>query len=708
MRARSVVVSLVALCAAAVSALACGSALAQAAPVQCPNAAIRAEQHAALLPDCRAYERVSPEDKGSGDIVADGETSIAATGGGAVAFSSRTPFGDEIGSGWDGQLQYVARRNEGGTGWVTHAVTPAPKPEAFQTSFTVTKLQLFSDDLRTALVWGYDLPGGGGEPYRNNIYAEDTATRALQPLTVSQDQSLNLRSFQEESYAGISADARHLAFTEFFTKLLPIGELKEFTQNVYQSDNGVLSLAGILPDGSVPANGSEPAVPQLGESNGGGYRGAMSADGSRLLFLATPNENRQLYMRVDGERTVRVSEPENGETFEPSGVQVQYMTPDGRNVFFVTSSKLLSEDENEGPDLYRWTYGPDPEHERNLTLITNTGELSLDGLSNGVVGVSDDGSRVYYQTMGSHLFVWDNGATRLISSDAEENTTEKYSLAAIMSGPGLGRVSPDGMWLAFLSAGSLNTDGIHALTGQPILNHSNGTSDFEVYLYSLKDEQLTCVSCPSAPASSYASVLPEVTNGDPKLTNVGIRPQFLSDDGRVFFSTAEALLPQDTNGVTDVYEYDGETGTLSLLSPGTGSEPTTFADASASGEDVFVQTHQQLVAEDRDSLVDMYDVRAGGGFPAPPAAPAGCGTECQPPPSGSPPFAAPTTAGIPGSGNLLALVTKPVVRSQSNARKLAGALRACRRKRHGAARKRCVSRVRRRYGGASNGVRGAK
>jgi hypothetical protein len=676
------------------------------AETSCPNAAIRAEQHAALLPDCRAYERVSPEGKNGGDIVADGETSIAATGGGAVAFSSRTPFGDEVGTGVSGQTQYVARRNEAGAGWLTHSVTPTPSPESFQTFFSATKVQLFSDDLRTALVWGYDLPGGGGTPYRNNIYAENVATRALQPLTLSQDQGLSPPDFLEDKYGGISADAHHLAFTTF-TKLLAIGELKEFTQNVYQSDNGVLSLAGILPDGSVPASGSEPAVPLLEADNGGGYRGAMSADGSRLLFLATPSENRQLYMRIDGERTVRVSEPENGESIEPAEVSTQYMTPDGKYVFFVTSSKLLSEDANEGPDLYRWTYGPDPEHERNLTLITNAGELSLAGLSNGVVGVSDDGSRVYYQTLGAHLFVWDNGTTRLISSDALPNPTEKYSLAATVSGPGLGRVSPDGMWLAFLSTSSLNTDGIHALTGQPILNN-NGPADFEVYLYSLKDEKLTCVSCPSSPASSYASVLPEVTNGDPKLTNVGIRPQFLSDDGRVFFSTAEALLAQDTNGVTDVYEYDGETGTLSLLSPGTGSEPTTFADASASGEDVFVQTHQQLVAEDRDSLVDMYDVRAGGGFPSPPSPPPGCvADECQAQPAPSPGFSAPASIGFSGAGDA-GNASKPAVKGAARARKLAGALRACRRKRHGAARKRCVSRVRRRYGGASNGVRGAK
>ena len=384
----------------------------------CANEARRVEQGATFLPDCRAYEKVSPEEKGGGDIVADGETTIAATGGGAVAFSSRTPFGDTIGSGVSGQTQYVARRDEGGTGWSSHAITPTSQPEAAQVLYSSTKVELFSDDLSTALVWGYDLPGGGGEPKRNNIYAEDTRTRALQPLTVSQLEPLFLFiDFLNLEYAGISADAHHVAFVTS-TKMLPIKDLEEqeHVSNVYQSDNGVLSLAGILPNGTMPAGGSQAAVPAGSTGTAfGGYRGAMSADGSRLLFMASPTSGGtpQLYMRIDGKRTAWVSEPENGETFEPSEVQVQYMTPDGKTVFFATNSKLLSEDTNEGPDLYRWTYGPDPEHEKKLTLITNNGAYRLHGQEKGVVGASEDGSRVYYDPAESaRLTVWDNGTTR--------------------------------------------------------------------------------------------------------------------------------------------------------------------------------------------------------------------------------------------------------------------------------------------------------
>jgi hypothetical protein len=91
----------------------------------------------------------------------------------------------------------------------------------------------------------------------------------------------------------------------------------------------------------------------------------------------------------------------------------------------------------------------------------------------------------------------------------------------------------------------------------------------------------------------------------------------LSDDGQVFFSTVEALVPEDANGVSDTYEYDGASGELTLLSTGKGKDPAMFADASASGDDVFVLTRQQLASSDSDDLVDLYDVRVGPGSPRP-------------------------------------------------------------------------------------------
>jgi Tol biopolymer transport system component len=430
----------------------------------------------------------------------------------------------------------------------------------------------------------------------------------------------------------------------------------------------------------------------------------MSSDGSRLVFT-TLSKNPQLYIRIDGKRTVWISEPENGENAEPAEVEnsepaqvhLQAVTPDGRNVFFITNSKLLTADTNEGPDLYRWSEGQDPAHEENLTLITNSGNVQE--ITGGVVpGVSEDGTKVYFHTQEDGLFVWDKGTSRLISLGVRTDAAVDFSLAATASGPGAGRVTPDGNWMAFLSFSTAGNDGVHALTGQ-VIDPPGEEGKYEMYLYSLKSDRLICVSCGSSLLTGSVSVAPQVTGGEPRIYDAGVRPRFLSDDGRVFFSTPDALVAQDTNGVMDTYEYDPHTGKVSLLSSGVGSDPSMFTEASPGGNDVFIVTRQRLVAEDHDSLVDLYDVRSDGGFPSLPAPQALCvADECQPQPSLPPAFGAPVTAGFAGSGNISGHIVKPVVRKSRGTRKLARALRTCRRKHGKTRRRRCEAKARKRYG----------
>jgi hypothetical protein len=564
----------------------------------------------------RHFEKVSPPDKGLGDIVGDGATTVASRFGDAVAFNSRTPFGETVGSGVSGQTQYVARRTD--EAWVVRAITPTPRPDAKQTFVVPTLLQIYSDDLRTAVLRAYDLPVVTDDmPLRNNIYLEDTATRALETVTVSQVDPPTIFDFIDYPvfvFWGMSADARHVAFVTP-TQFLP--EAAPGVPNVYKWDDGVLRVASVLPDGTVAANGADTPV---------NLRGAMSADGSRLLFTASTGGNTQLFLRIDGSRTVRVSETELDPADpsyqpDPGGVQALGMTPDGRNVFFLTDTPLLPEDNNGGTDLYRYTDSIDPSSEGNLTMISQGGDLAGAEL----VGTSDDGERVYYHVPGPRLAVWDHGTTRLISTLVSIGGPEE-GLGLTAAEPGYGRVTPDGMFLAF---GTRAT----GLTGEVTNNHR------EMYLYSLRDDSLRCVSCPAGPATADAAVLPVVTQGEPKIMNAGFRPRFLSESGQVFFSSAEALVPEDTNGVLDAYEYDPATGAVSLISTGRGKDPATFADASASGNDVFFVTRQRLVASDRDELVDLYDARDGSSLPKvveQPTQPACHGDGCQPPSPASP------------------------------------------------------------------------
>ena len=105
------------------------------------------------------------------------------------------------------------------------------------------------------------------------------------------------------------------------------------------------------------------------------------------------------------------------------------------------------------------------------------------------------------------------------------------------------------------------------------------------------------------------------------------QPRYLSDDGRLFFDSPEALVPHDTNGLEDVYEYEpvGEgtcttatssgdavysgsaEGCVGLISSGTSNAESAFYDASESGGDVFFVTTGRLVSEDYDKSYDVYD-----------------------------------------------------------------------------------------------------
>ena len=156
-------------------------------------------------------------------------------------------------------------------------------------------------------MWAYDLPAVTDDaPLRNNIYIEDTTTRSLRTVTVTQQDPLAAPDFFDFPLVwGVSGDAHHIAFVTS-TTMLP--NAAPGAPNVYKWDDGVLTLAGILPDGSVPAGGSD-VVPV-------DYRGAMSADGSRQLFTASPDGGpAQLYMRVGDSRTVWVSQPEGSDSW---------------------------------------------------------------------------------------------------------------------------------------------------------------------------------------------------------------------------------------------------------------------------------------------------------------------------------------------------------------------------------------------------------
>jgi hypothetical protein len=86
-----------------------------------------------------------------------------------------------------------------------------------------------------------------------------------------------------------------------------------------------------------------------------------------------------------------------------------------------------------------------------------------------------------------------------------------------------------------------------------------------------------------------------------------------SDGSRIFFTTSQQLIAQDTDSVQDVYQVSGGTVTLLSVGPNGGNGPIAsfFDGVSADGSHVFFHTDESLLVADMDSQPDIYD-RSGG------------------------------------------------------------------------------------------------
>jgi hypothetical protein len=159
----------------------------------------------------------------------------------------------------------------------------------------------------------------------------------------------------------------------------------------------------------------------------------------------------------------------------------------------------------------------------------------------------------------------------------------------------------------------------------------------------------------------------------------------------LFFDSADTLVPQDTNGKEDVYEYEPEgvggssgctgasatfskasDGCVGLISSGASSEESAFLDASETGDDVFFITASKLVDGDVDGAYDVYDAHVCGSegvacttealVPPPCTTAESCKAAATPQPLI---FGAPSSATFSGAGNLPSMPAAPAVKPKS-------------------------------------------
>jgi hypothetical protein len=488
---------------------------------------------------------------------------------------------------------------------------------------------------------------------------------------------------------------------------------------------------------------------------------AVSVDGSRVFW--TGNDG-HLYLRdtVRGE-TVQLDalQPGAAGASETAAALYQFASNDGSRVFFTDRQRLTEHAGKNGSDLYECVIVTAASGDECVLsdLTAENGDESA-GVQGGV-GVSEDGSYVYFVASGvltsvvnehqeqpvaggENLYVshynqstetWE-GPTFIAALSSEDEPDWAQSLAYHTS-----RVSPDGRFVAFMSDRSVT-----GYDNEDVTSLKRGERpDEEVYLFDALTGRLVCASCdptdarPEGVEYGYEGENMPLTGGGGRQwpegawlaanvpagtpfagSTAAYQSRYLSDSGRLFFNSHDGLVAGDINHNQDVYEYEpagigdcstslvsfdeASGGCVSLISSGTSSVESAFLDASETGDDVFFLTGEQLVKEDVDGSLDVYDAHvctSQSPCASEPVERPACVTPeaCRGAPAAQPSiFGAPASATFSGVGNVSPPVVAGVVKkSLTRAQKLARALSACHKKKNKHKRAACERQERKRY-----------
>jgi hypothetical protein len=675
------------------------------AQAACANEARRMEQDAGFLPDCRAYELVTPP--GGQTYAAEGHShgAQAASAGGQIAWYTYYPPKVPQAAG----QRYLSTRGE--SGWTTASLIPPQSPGS-QEYIGCQPSLYFSDDLAKAVLSdGFESIGlrHGVEPYcghnepslvdrseweafekeglqvepegAQNLLLRDTASGAYRPVNLTPVGAVPGNA----TFEAASAKFEHIAFAEraqLTADALP-GE------NLYEWTDGAVKLVTYLPDGQAVlgslASGTKVDTPGTNNkeesyTDAAIYSHAMSSEGpSRIVFTA---EGR-LYQRINAEALQSAigvkgecTEPEKACTVQLDASQAGgpggggtflWATASGGIVFFAdTSEAQLTSDSppESGLNLY--------EYDGATGTLSDLAPVVKPGLGlMGVAGLGESGGTVRLYAVATavlsgaqqnsvgtraeagkpNLYVIEPGRTPvyIATLDPTADATDWGRTAAELEALST-RVSANGRYIVF--------DSVEKVTGYDNRDASTSQPDSEIYLYDADTGSLACVSCavgqrPTGPAQIRR----------PESTQNGAGPGYVSrhllNDGRVFFDSPDALSPLDSDGATDVYEYD--LGEQRLISSGASTSGSFFVDASAmnpasgeEGEDAFFLSSQRLVGGGGEAGFSLYDARSGGGFPEPAAGPECAEEGCRGAPPSLPGLVLPSSATFSAPTDVLA------------------------------------------------------
>ncbi len=655
------------------------------APPACPNDHVRQETASSYLPDCRAYELVSPGAAGAvqlfpgqeaWDMFEQNQDPLAETGmwnlnnglaSGPARFMFYGILGTVNGLAAPNLLStdsYLATRTN--SGWVTtlpglddHFGTPSGKE--------------CSDSMSRCLEYNTDPFAEEGMESEAYLYtAEGKFVERLPSISNIIPGANEYKGFRRASgdftnYAFSSNEAKAIFGEEYPGIAFTLDGQTTGAGSAYDNDieHRSVTLISRLPGGGM--------IPQMGTNTRPIQFPGISTDGSHILMLteggALPGPPYHLYMTVNDALHYDVSK---GTANEFVG-----MTRDGSSVTFTSEEELTGNDTDNSIDLYRWHEATD-----TLSLLSvgngkgNSNACSATWIEGCGVKVPNTERR--YAMLQNIPFGNENTpyfeAQGMDDVTAENSGDVYFYSPELLDGSKFGIpnqrnlyvADPDGtvQFVATMDAGTevnrmtISRDGRFAafLTESQLTSYDNrGLS--EVYLYDANARSLVCASCrPEGPPA--------------KDVTVSLGGKFMADDGRTFFATKDSLVPRDKNGeITDVYEYIGGrpqlisgalaardfTGESEVLGLFARPETTGLEAVSRDGQDVFFSTFATLVDEDHNGqYVKFYDARTNGGFAQPPVeAACAAADECHGADS-SPPTPPTITSGtsLGSTGNL--------------------------------------------------------
>jgi hypothetical protein len=749
------------------------------------------------LPDCRAYEMVSPAAKNGAllappflgllpQIAAGGERVIAST---LECFDGpRSCTGDRASKG--PPVEFARTSN----GWQTHPLAPPAN------MFEVNSVWAYSPDSGVVL-YSTPVPSGATDEF----YARQPSG-VMEPIGPIAEN----RPFSETEAVPMSATS-DLSRVVYITKqpVWPFDKGKLYGLYEYTGLGNMHPLLVGVSGGEGSNDLISACDTGLGGGSGEGLSQSVSADGRLVYFTARKvvsacpggsgaNEGvavpvDEVFVRVNGEgadaHTLAISEPKAPETIASSPADENCSTvecqkditeqanwrdallagasEDGSRALFLSTQQLTdtatqdpSGDSAEncssatglrGCNLYLYDQGAAPGH--GLIDVSAGDSSGLGPEVQGVMGVSADGSHVYFVAKGvlagdnhqgrepapgaENLYLYERdgaypaGRTTFIATlpgdehtsfneTAESEQWGKHFIAASMSA--------DGGVLVFTSHGALTADATRPLGGPA-----------QVYRYDARSEELLRVSIGEHGFNDNGNQ----GAGEARLAATGTvvtqapRGLSISSDGSiVFFQSPVGLTPGALNDVSvnggkessdlaeNIYEWEAQgkggceqpSGCIHLISDGhdtteghSGGLLATSSSVELLGTDttaanVFFTTADSLVKQDTDTEVDIYDARLLGGYP-PPTTPPVCEADgCRPAPPQTPLLGPLGSLTFTGSGNplfqppKLPPPVKPKTAGQIRAEQLARALKACHKLHSHKKRTTCERTAHKRYG----------